>query len=130
METAMRKVILMMLLAVVTNSAMAKWAEVGATALFTAYVDSATIQKAGNRVKMWDLFDFNITQTLMDKQFHSIKSQREFDCKETTMRLIYTTSHTLRMGAGNIVYTSNSVRDWAPVPPESIKETLNKYQTL
>ena len=123
----MRKVIFMMLLAVVTNSAMAKWAEVGATAIFTAYVDPATIQKAGNRVKMWDLFDFSITQTLMDKQFHSIKSQREFDCKETSMRLLYTTSHTLKMGAGSIVYTSNLVRDWAPVPPESINEILWRF---
>ena len=123
----MRKVILMTLLAVVSNSAMAEWVEVGATAIFTAYVDPATLRKTGNMVKMWDAMDFSITQTSTGKQFRSIKSQREFDCKELSIRVLYTRFYTLKMGDGNVVFTSNVVRDWAPVSPESIDEILWKF---
>lgn len=123
----MRKTILSLLIAIFSKGAMAAWTEVGATAIFSAYADSTTISKDGSKVKMWDLFDFSITQTVMNKQFLSIKSQREFDCKDKALRLRYTTYHSLKMGAGNIVNTSNLVRDWAPVSPESIDEILWKF---
>ena len=123
----MRKAIVMLLIAIVSKGAVAAWTEVGATAIFFAYVDPSTISRVGSKVKMWDLFDFSITQTVMNKQFLSIKSQREFDCKEKSLRLHYTTFHSLKMGAGNIVNTSNLVRDWAPVSPESIDEILWKF---
>lgn len=122
-----QKAIFLLLLAVVSNSAVAKWVEVGATPIFTAYADPATIHKAGRKVKMWDAMDFSITQTAVGKQFRSIQSQREFDCNESSIRLLYSRFYTRQMGNGDVVLTSNIVRDWAPVSPDSIDEILWKF---
>ncbi|MCH6585257.1 MAG: hypothetical protein IH810_05440, partial [Proteobacteria bacterium] len=60
----MHKVILMILLAVVSSSAMAEWVEVAESeaGTFIAYAESATIQKTDNIVNMWVLIDYNTTQ--------------------------------------------------------------------
>jgi hypothetical protein len=48
----MRKLILILLLAVLSSSAMAEWIKVGANDNSTIYADPATIRKEGNMVKM------------------------------------------------------------------------------
>ena len=54
----MHKAILMMLLAVVSSSAMAEWTVVNENKEFIQYADLATIRKLGNKVKMWGLNDY------------------------------------------------------------------------
>ena len=58
----MRKIILMMLLVVVSSSAAAEWVAVGVNESGTIYADSSTIAKAGDKVRMWHLVDFNSLQ--------------------------------------------------------------------
>jgi hypothetical protein len=49
----MKKLLLTLVLAVVSSSAMAEWVGVGKKENFFSYVDSATIRKLGNMVKIW-----------------------------------------------------------------------------
>ena len=120
----MKHLTLLPLLLIIGHGAHAEWVEVGATRIFTAYAEPLTIQKAGDTVKMWEAMDFTTTQSVSGMQFRSIKSQREFNCKLSSIRLLYTRYYTQKMGDGNVVATSNVVRDWAPVSPESIDEKL------
>ena len=67
------------LLAVASNGAMAAWVDVGDTETVTAYVDTATIQKSGTGVTMWDLLDYKKAQEIPSGQsFRSVRAQTEY----------------------------------------------------
>jgi hypothetical protein len=56
----MKKILVLLLLMVSTN-VMAEWTEVSSSndvAGLTVYVDTGTIKRKGNKVKMWSLDDF------------------------------------------------------------------------
>ena len=56
----MKKLIPMLLLVGVSTNVFAEWTWVGTNSNggITAYVDFATIHKKGNKVKVWDIFDY------------------------------------------------------------------------
>lgn len=128
----MRKIILMLLLAVLSNSAMARWVAVSQigdeNGSITIYADPATIQKAGNMVKMWSMHDRNIAAKGSNRKLHlSAKSQDEFDCKEEQIRTISFFVYPKNMGRGKAVSSgSNLNKNWKHVPPGSVLETLWK----
>jgi len=77
---AMHKAILIMLLAVVSSSAMAEWVKVSEDKLVTAYADPTTIRKLGDKVKMWALWDYSTAQEDDSKPHMSTRVQKEFNC--------------------------------------------------
>ena len=124
----MRKFILMILLTIVSSSAMAEWAAVaeGGETL-TAYVDFATIRKVGDSVKMWSTFNYKLVNIAADgKPYRSAKLQFEFECKEEQSRTLFFSFHSGNMGKGNVVYVEDKPQNFAPVPPDTIMETLWK----
>jgi len=124
----MRKVLLMVLLAVVSNSAVAEWAFVsGNRGVVTAYADLATIRKIGNKVKMWSMYDYSAVQEGADgKSFLSIKFQDEYDCKEEKIIGLASSFFSENMNRGEVVYSSYSPSNWRPVAPGSINESMFK----
>lgn len=70
----MRKIILMLLLTVVSNSAMAEWVLVGGDYAVTYYVDPTTIHKSGNFVRMWDMIDKKMPIELAVSQVRNRKN--------------------------------------------------------
>lgn len=124
----MRKVILMILLTVVSSSAAAKWVVVAGNETITVYADPATIRKAGNRVKMWRLFDFNKAEVdAQGKSYMSSKAQVEYNCKEEQSRTLYRSFHSQNMGNGETIWLNDETDNWNPTPPESITEALWKF---
>jgi len=126
----MHKAILMMLLTIVSSSAMAEWVKVGTTNKYTFYADPDTIRKKGNIVKMWILFDFNSTHegATAGHKYLSSKSQDEFDCKEEQRKLLYFSRHSKNMGGGDVAYTCNEPEmNWSPVAPDSVGKDLWKF---
>lgn len=127
----MRKVILMLLLAVVSNSAIAEWIGVGSSDGIDIYVDKTTIRKNGSMVKMWSLNDYKTVHK--DAYFSegnaylSIASQGEYDCKGEQARLLSFASYSKNMGYGNAVYSHTDNYIWEPFVPESITEALWKF---
>ena len=122
----MRKAILMMLLAVVSSSAMAEWVEVSGDegGTFSVYANPATIRWTDHKVKMWDLYDYKTAKELAGKTFMSVESQSEYDCKEKQQRILYTTTHSENMGRGEVVSASIKPHDWEPNRPNSVGEAL------
>ena len=123
---AMRKAILMMLLAVVSSSAMATWVNVSESEASTGYVDSVTISRVGDRVKMWELFDYKASRDIAGKPYMSRKAQVEYDCKDKQSRTLTSFAHSGNMGGGEVVYTELVTEKWEPVPPRNVVETLWK----
>ena len=55
----MKRLLITLLLAVLSTSAMAEWVQVNEGDTFSAYVDPTTIRKAVNKVKMWTMQDYD-----------------------------------------------------------------------
>jgi len=120
----MHKAILMLLLAVVSSSAMAGWVEVDTSRRvgLTTYADPNTIRKSGNKVEMWVLYDYKTEQTNARKPYMSIKGQWRYDCKKEQQQPIYEILLSENMGKGEVIGKAiykESVK-WLPVSPESI----------
>lgn len=125
----MNKIILMLLLAVLSSSAMAEWeSHRSADDGMTLYTNPSTIRKNGDRVKMWALFDYKKSEIIdKNKRYLSSKSQFEFDCKEEQARTLSISNFSGNMGGGKAVDSHNNKTEWIPVPPESLIEFLWKY---
>ena len=142
----MRKLILMLLLSLVSGSAMAEWVEVTAIhsqespEIQIAYTDPATIHKNGNMVNMRVLVDHQsgLTRGMENKldKFFSIpkgeitkswKVQDEFDCKDKKLRMLSYVAYSEHMGSGDIVPNSVIANQWEPVIPGSIGAALWKH---
>lgn len=113
------KIVLMLVLGLVCSSASAEWRNVASYNSITLYVDSSTILKRGNMVKMWSLVDFKNPDTLEGRSYRSMKSQNEYDCKEVKNRMTYNSYHTGNMGDGEVFAINASIGDMMPVPPNS-----------
>lgn len=123
----MRKVILMMLLATVSSSAMAEWVEAGSNGGSTSYANPATIQNSDTRVKMWRLKNYGLPKVFLGNTVMSDKEQNEYDCKAVQHRLLYVSFHSEKYGKGDVVFRdSYPDAEWQIVEPDSIGEELWK----
>ena len=123
----MHKLLIAALLAVFSTNVMAEWTKVSDTDNFTNYADFSTIRKSGNTVKMWDLIDFKVVQTLDGRHFLSMAGQDEFDCKAETTRQLAVITYSKNMRAGEVVFNSGAMHEEPrPISPGTEGETLFK----
>lgn len=113
------------LLTLASNGAMAAWVDVGDTESVTAYVDTATIQKSGNGVTMWDLLDYKKAQEIPSGQsFRSVRAQTEYSCTNKNARPLAASAHTDKMARGGTVHAVSQAGAWRPVAPGSLDEAM------
>lgn len=123
----MRKIMLMLLLTVVSNAAMAEWVRLGSTNSLTFYADPSTIRKRGNLVKMWFMDDFKDYHDSPTKPYRSTRGQDEYDCEGEQIRGVHLTSFSESMGRGDTVNQYNDIGKWYPIAPSSSGETMWKF---
>lgn len=125
----MRILLVALMLVLVSIEAMAEWVNVGDASnnSLTVYINSATIRRNGNMVKMWTLLDYKTAEvTAKGIPFLSSKSQKEYDCKEERVRgiaLVFTSGN---MGQGDVIFDDNYVDNWVSISPDSVGERLWK----
>ena len=125
----MKKILMMLLLLVSTNVLAVDWVKVGGAVdgSVTTYVDPQSIRKDGNKVRLWDLKDYNSGQVIGNKTFLSTIMRGEYDCFEYTKRSIDLYIYTGHMGGGNIVFSEQNQTDPAiSAPPGSDFENVLK----
>ena len=116
----MRKVILMMLLAVLSSNAAAEWVRIGKNRIGTVYADPTTISRSGNMAKMWDLLDYGAALLTADgKPYLSTRTQYEYDCEEEKSRLLEVSAHSGNMASGETVHRDANPHGWRPNVPDS-----------
>jgi hypothetical protein len=127
----MIKIIVMLLLVVASESAIAEWVAVDSNApfnnAFALYADSSTIQKSGSKVKVLFLADYKSPQVKSRypdlKPYLSMKTETEFDCEEKQSRVISIFAYPEKMGGGVAVNMSGGIfpeldtNKWWPMPP-------------
>lgn len=126
----------MMVLSVVSSSAMAGWVKIITDNdydnyspcdkdCYFIYVDIATISRSGDTVKVWRMNDFAKPALLIDrwllsspsnsKPHLSVKIQEEYNCKEQQVRLLYASHHSGHMGGGQAVSVDSVPGKWRSV---------------
>jgi hypothetical protein len=126
----MKKLLFLLILAVMSGSAMAEWVRVnyGSGDSATTYVNFFKIEKSGKTVKMWSLVDYKKPQERAFLPLYmSINRHSEFNCKEGQMRELYASYHAKNMGEGKVTFSDNTPDSWSAVLPDSIDRELWKY---
>jgi len=123
----MRKTVLIVLLAVASNAALAEWREIGGNDNYTVYVNPKINLKGGKVAKMWHLFDYKAMRSSnCHIDYISSIMQYEYDCKHRQFRSAYLSAHSEHMGQGegSIVQSSPYPDKWEPVVTGSFGEKL------
>lgn len=92
--------------------------------IYTVYVDTESIQRNGDIVTLWALFDYVTIQSIVGGPWLSSKTRREYDCVEARVRLVGYMTFTGNMGSGEAVYSNSSQGAWEPISPDSIDRKL------
>jgi len=127
----MKKLLLLtLMLAVVSSSAMANWVEVGVNDHIgsTFYAETGTISKFGNNVKMWVMYDYKTAHDVGEYfgKYMSTKSHIEYDCKEAKVRVTSQARFSKNMGKGKRKVVTSININWYPVEPDTHDELLWK----
>ena len=87
------------------------------------YVDEQDMQKDGQRVRLWTLYDLPTAQlTIKEKEIRSIRDRIEFDCEKSTYSSMSSSYSDGPMGAGQVVLTLgvSPVEDIVPNTPLAV----------
>ena len=122
----MNKLLLILMLAVMTDSAMAEWVFIGEDKeeTFTIYADPDTILKTGNIVKMWSLLDYRTAK----EGASSVREKGEHDCKEKKSRIPFVVFYSGHMGNGEtFLIHSEPQANWQQPTVGSVAEALLEF---
>lgn len=109
----MHKMILLFWLLLACTSAQAAWNLVTSNEEASVYAEISAISKSGDTVKMLDITDFK--HKIAGVNYASVKSVREYDCKDKKSRTLSYSTMSKNMAGGLVVNKSDFARDWSPV---------------
>lgn len=127
----MKKLIMVLLLLVSTNVFAVNWinAGTGSDGKFTHYVDSQSIQRAGNKIIVWALYDYKSVQVFKKakKRYLSNIGRAEYNCSEATVRTLDAYWYAGNMAGGDVILALPNLTDPAvPIVPGSTAEAKLK----
>lgn len=125
----MGKLLLMVLLALVSNSVMAEWFIVGESSGKQGaidFIDPASVRWSDDKATLWRLDDFKSAQTDASGTYLSLKSQSEYYCKddEPKIRSLASSEYSGNMATGDLLHSEDTPGSWSPVIPGSLDQTL------
>jgi hypothetical protein len=122
----MKKLTLLLLLLISTN-VLAEWTVLESASSedgFDVYVNTESIRRDGNKVKMWNMYDYKKVKVDVKNYLASV-SHVEYDCNEETLRLLDLFWYTGNMGQGQPVFSNTNIqKDPISIIPETIHESL------
>lgn len=130
MKGLLRIALLLALLCGGIRSALAEWIKMGGNDSVDAYMDLALLEKKGDYVLSWRLFDYRSPQKHPSgTTFSSATTLVATKCSERTEAMLSFIQYTDAMGKGRIVASREVPRpEWkvTKIAPGSIGEALNK----
>ena len=117
----MKRLFLVLILVVVSGSAVAEWSEIGGNNEVTVYIDPPTVHRSGDKAIIWTMIDYRSGKDFKNGKFLSTKIKSEFDCKKKQTRNVYMFMYSGNMGAGNVLYKGKNLNlKWNPIVPEMV----------
>ena len=123
----MKKITLMLLLAVMSTGAIAGWVRLWGNDVLEGYVDPDSIRKKGKNVVTQNMFDFKKPWEYNGNEYRSSVLLFEFDCSEERARSLESIFYAENKGAGAIVDSWSSPYEWKVVFPETPLHSFMTY---
>lgn len=101
------------------GEASAEWVRVGGTHKYDGYVEMTTIGRTEQTVTLWTLRDFTVTRQVARGPYRSMKTKKQYDCRNNRSRLLFAKYYAEQMGKGRLVYQGKGTKQWAKVAPGS-----------
>jgi len=111
---------LITLLLLDSATAFGEWVKMAESERVSVYMDSTTIRRNGDVLKVSLLYDLKAAPNRAAEQYLSIKTLREFDCVKEQDRSPATYWYSEHMGAGEVVMSAGFAQEWSPVVPGSM----------
>ncbi len=112
----MRNIFMMFILIAVGGNAAAELVSIGNYVNGKDFVDTSTILKSGNLVRIWTLFDYDNNHPPMtignEKPCGSLKTQHEFDCYNDKNRVTRAICYDGKMGNGPVLRDFRESLTW------------------
>lgn len=105
----------------------AEWLLVDRNDRAKIYVDPESISRNGDVVSVWVLDDLKTAQTRGFSTFLSTRAHEEHDCSKARFRLVAIERFAGNMGTGNSIYKKSGESHWAPIPRESMAQSVWKF---
>lgn len=105
----------------------AEWLLVDRNDKAKVYVDPETISRNGEVVSVWVLDDLKTAQTRVFSTFLSTLAQEEHDCVNKRFRLVAIERFAGNMGTGDSIYKKSGESHWAPIPRETMAQSVWKF---
>ena len=105
----------------------AEWLLVDRNDMAKVYVDPETISRNGEVVSVWVLDDLKTAQTRGFSTFLSTLAQEEHDCVKQRFRLVAIERFAGNMGTGQSIYKKSGESHWAPIPRETMAQSVWKF---
>jgi hypothetical protein len=97
------------------GTAVAEWVRVGGTHKYDGYVDMASIGQTDQNVTLWTLRDFAVTRQVARGSYRSVKTKKQYDCRNNRSRLLFVKYYAEQMGKGRLVYQGKATKQRAKV---------------
>ena len=78
-----------------------------------------TIGRTEQMVTLWTLRDFTVTRQVARGPYRSMKTKKQYDCRNNRSRLLFAKYYAEQMGKGRLVYQGKGTKQWAKVAPGS-----------
>ena len=102
----------------------AEWLLVDGNDKAKVYLDSETISRDGDWVRVWVLDDLKAAQSRGLRKYRSSRAQEEHDCTRERFRLLELEYFSGNMGSGEALYKTSGESDWAPIPRGTLAQSV------
>jgi len=107
-----------------SNSAQAKWIEIDRNSIQITYVNPSLIDDSRRGKALWLMSSYKTPKHFDGKQFQSMLSQYEYNCRGEKYRILAYSLHTGKTGEGKQLYAESNEEGWKKIPQESADKTL------
>ena len=105
----------------------AEWLLVDGNAKAKVYVETETISRKDDMVRVWVLDDLKTVHTRGFSKYLSIRAQEEHDCVKERFRLLALENFSGNMGAGDVIYKKSGESGWSPIPRGTLAQSVWKF---
>jgi len=105
----------------------AEWLLVDGNDKARVYVDTETISRKDDLVRVWVLDDLKTVHTRGFSKYLSIRAQEEHDCVKERFRLLALENFSGNMGAGDVIYKKSGESGWSPIPRGTLAQSVWKF---
>lgn len=108
---------LTLILICISYSASAEWTLIQSSDEGNMYIDFDSIDKTTDALKVWTLYDYQLTQ---DKHVQSAKSHETYDCRHGKFKVLSISRFSDHMGVGELIdsyHYDDSKAEWYAVAP-------------